>query len=346
MVSFECLVYRIAVEPHPDADRLEIARVMGYTSVVGLGQFETGDLAAYIPEQSVVPDDILEELGLAGRLSGKKKNRIRAMRFRGIFSQGLLYPLDGKKLCSTQLHEKDDVAEALGITKYVPEVPAQFAGKLAHMEGIVPYDVENIKKYPDLIRDGEPVTITEKIHGMLCRITCHDGNVHVSSKGIGNQGFVFTPDTDNTYTRLCEKYKSDILAIAERAQPNGCTVFAEVYGKKIQDLNYNSEPDMRVFDICVPSAWRNDVFLSTDAVLKMLDGLDLKYVPIAYRGPYSEEKLAENVGGRSLVPGSDNIREGIVIRPDLERTDANLGRIVLKAVAENYLLRKGGTEYE
>ena len=294
----------------------------------------------------MVPDDILEDLGLVGRLSGKKNNRVKAMRFRGIFSQGLLYPLNGRKLRSMRLCENDNVAEALGITKYVPEAPVQFAGELEHIEGIVPYDIENIKKYPDLIRDGEPVTITEKIHGTLCRITCHNGAFRVSSKGTGNLGFVFTPDTDNTYMQMCKKYKSDILTIAGRTQPNGCTIFTEVYGKKIQDLNYNSEPDMRVFDICVPDSWRNDAFLSTDAVLKLLDGLDLKYVPIAYRGPYSEERLAEHVNGKSLVPGSDNIREGIVVRPDTERADPNLGRVVLKAVAEKYLLRKGGTEYE
>ena len=346
MSSFECLVYRITVEPHPDADRLEVARVMGYTCVVGLNQFKTGDLAAYIPEQAVVPDDVLEELGLVGMLAGKNKNRVKAMMFRGIFSQGLLYPIVGKKLRSMNIHEKDDVMSALGITKYVPEVPAQFAGELENMDGIVPYDIENIKKYPDIIRGGEPVTITEKIHGILCRITCHNGEFRVSSKGMGNQGFVFTSDTDNTYMQICEKYKSDILAIAGRAQPNGCTIFAEVYGKKIQDLNYNSEPDMRVFDICVPTSWRNDAYLSTDSVLKMLDGLDLKYVPIAYRGPYSKERLAEHVNGKSLVPGSDNIMEGVVVRPDTERTDPNLGRVVLKAVAKNYLLRKGGTEYE
>ena len=346
MSSFECLVYRITVEPHPDADRLEVARVMGYTCVVGLNQFKTGDLAAYIPEQAVVPDDVLKELGLVGMLAGKKKNRVKAMMFRGIFSQGLLYPIVGKKLRSMNIHEKDDVMSALGITKYVPEVPVQFAGELEHMDGIVPYDIENIKKYPDIIRGGEPVTITEKIHGILCRITCHDGHVHVSSKGMGNQGFVFTPDTDNTYMQMCKKYKSDILTIAGRTQPNGCTIFTEVYGKKIQDLNYNSEPDMRVFDICVPGVLRNCVFLSTDAVLKMLRGLDLKYVPIAYRGPYSKMKLIKLVNGKSLVPGSDNVMEGVVVRPDMERTDPNLGRVVLKAVAKNYLLRKGGTEYE
>ena len=104
--------------------------------------------------------------------------------------------------------------------------------------------------------------------------------------------------------------------------------------------------DGRSDQMAVPDVWRNGVFLSTKDTLKLLDGLDLKYVPIAYKDPYSEEKLAEHVNGKSLVPGSDNLREGIVVRPDTERTDPNLGRVVLKAVAKNYLLRKGGTEYE
>lgn len=39
------------------------------------------------------------------------------------------------------------------------------------------------------------------------------------------------------------------------------------------------------------------------------------------------------------------MREGIVIRPVLERRHDALGRVQLKSVSDDYLLRKGGTEY-
>ena len=56
MGAFECAVVRVSVETHPNADAIEIAKVGDYQSIVKKGQFNTGDLAVYIPEQAVVPE--------------------------------------------------------------------------------------------------------------------------------------------------------------------------------------------------------------------------------------------------------------------------------------------------
>ena len=62
MAEFKVLVERLVIEEHPNADRLELARVGDYQSIVLKDQFETGALAAYIPEAALVPEEILEEL--------------------------------------------------------------------------------------------------------------------------------------------------------------------------------------------------------------------------------------------------------------------------------------------
>ena len=54
MANFEAPIVRLTIEPHPYADRLEIARALGYLSVVAKGEFQTGNLAVYIPENSGV----------------------------------------------------------------------------------------------------------------------------------------------------------------------------------------------------------------------------------------------------------------------------------------------------
>ena len=52
-----------------------------------------------------MPDDILEELELTGRLAGSKKNRVKAIKLRGVLSQGILYPATtGKRFDSTHIH--------------------------------------------------------------------------------------------------------------------------------------------------------------------------------------------------------------------------------------------------
>jgi len=166
MSSFNCPVVKLKIETHPNADRLSIAIVDGYKCIVLKDEFKTGDLAVYIPEQATVPDWLIEKMGLKGRLAGKRQNRVKAIRLRGIFSQGLICPLSYLP-GSEKLKLGDDCSELLGIVKYEPPVPAKLSGDVwnAGEQRTIRYDVENIKKYPRLFVDGEDVVFAEKLHG-------------------------------------------------------------------------------------------------------------------------------------------------------------------------------------
>lgn len=95
MAEFEVKVVKIdRIEDHPNADALELAVIGGYRAIVKLGEFEAGDLAVYIPEAAIVPDWLLKRMGLEGKLAGKDKNRVKAIKLRGILSQGLVLPLE------------------------------------------------------------------------------------------------------------------------------------------------------------------------------------------------------------------------------------------------------------
>ena len=342
MSSFKCLVCRVEVHPHPDADRIEVARVGGYTCVIMKGQFHTDDLAIYIPEQAVIPDDILEETGLTGKLDGPECNRLTAKRLRGVLSQGLLYPIHGRKIPRDMtLREGQDVTELLGVVKYEYPIPSELAGKVMSVDGLVKYDMEDIKKYPGVIKPGEAVTITEKLHGILCRISRIDGTVYISSKGNGNHGLAFTPDNSNKYMRTYKKYQKEVEEVMYALGPEDYTIFAEIFGNGIQDLKYNTDPQMRVFDIHV-----NGKFLITEDVMTVLEGSKLQYVPVIYSGPFFDGLVERHAAGMSTIPGANNIREGVVIRPDVERIDMHAGRVIFKAKSSDYLLRDGGTEYE
>ena len=58
-------------------------RIWGYTACVAKGLFRPGDLAAYLPPDSLVPDT--PEFAFLG-----EHRRIKVRRLRGIYSQGLL----------------------------------------------------------------------------------------------------------------------------------------------------------------------------------------------------------------------------------------------------------------
>jgi RNA ligase (TIGR02306 family) len=99
MSNFECPVVKVRIEPHPNADAIEIARVGDFQSIVKKGQFQDGDFAVYIPEQAVVPVWMLREMGMydeereKGGLAGPLGNRVKAIKLRGVVSQGLIFPI-------------------------------------------------------------------------------------------------------------------------------------------------------------------------------------------------------------------------------------------------------------
>ena len=118
MAQFEVPVVRVdRIEEHPGADALEIAVVRGYRCVVKIGAHRAGDLVAYIPEDAIVPEPLIREMRLwdeakgKGMLAGKKGDRVKAIRLRGIVSQGLLYPVEGREEGQRVLAEAREAAE-------------------------------------------------------------------------------------------------------------------------------------------------------------------------------------------------------------------------------------------
>lgn len=94
MSTFEVKVYAAKIEVHPNADAIELARISDYLSIVKKGQFKNGDLVVYIPAGALLPEWILKKLELEGKLAGKDKNRIKAIRLRGILSEGVIFPIE------------------------------------------------------------------------------------------------------------------------------------------------------------------------------------------------------------------------------------------------------------
>ena len=353
MSEFKTEVVRIKVKPHENADRLEIAQVGEFQSIVGKGQYETGDLVAYIQEGSVVPDDVLEDMGLKGKLAGSRGNRVKAARLRGVLSQGLCYP------AREGWEEGQDVSGELGIEKYEPPVPKEMDGQVysAGFNKAVKYDIENFKRYPDVLEEGEPVVMTEKIHGswaqlaVLSEANAHEehGRAAVISKGLGSKGLLFMPDAEenknNVYLRAFRE--NGIMEKVARPDEN-VFVLGEVYG--VQDLKYDAGKDIgfRVFDVRIghPNSPERGRYLNHEELTAFCEKHDLKRVPVLYEGPFSKAKMLEVTDGPETVSGEElHIREGIVVRPQKERRHDRLGRVQLKSVSEDYLTRQDGTEY-
>ena len=372
MATFAVTVCPIEIEPHPNADRLKLAKVGEFRSIVGLNQFQTGDLVAYIPEQALVPDPLIEEMGLTGKLAGKACNRVKAVRLRGILSQGLCYPARKGWV------EGQDVTEELGIIKYEPPIPAHMDGQVygAGIDRTVRFDVENWKRYPDVIVEGEEVVFTEKIHGTFTQIgvvpddMAHEkhGTLVVASKGMADKGLAFLPDAEenelNLYLRAArahgvsdkirEVFSGGLHENGEvRCLDRGDPVFVlgEVFGQGVQDLHYAASTakdetlGFRVFDIYIgPPRSGGGRYLDDAELDAACKEMGLERVPVLYRGPFSRRVMLEYTAGIEAVSGKGmNMREGIVIKPVEERRDdlSGLGRVMVKSISDEYLARKG-----
>ncbi len=370
MAEFECKVYRLTIEEHPNADAIELAAVGDYRSIVKKGQFKTGDLGVYIPEGAVCPEWLISHLGLEGRLAGKQKNRVKAIKLRGILSQGLIFGLRGgwnggttpAYVCTPEdafeVKEGDVVTDFLEVTKYEPPIPTHMGGEVFNAHGLtLLYDIENFKKYPDILKEGEFVSITEKIHGTWCCFSFHpDCDTYIiTSKGLSGKGLAFKlngRNETNLYVRALklteDASKKDVIARGMEVfgvnQP--FYILGEVYGQGVQDLHYGMQGvGFRVFDIYFGYPGIGN-FADSKDLPGLCKILNIEMVPVLHFGEFSKELMLELTDGTETVSGDEkNIREGIVIKPHTERRDLELGRVALKSVSEKYLLRKGGTEF-
>ncbi|KOU19285.1 2'-5' RNA ligase [Streptomyces sp. WM6372] len=358
MSTLRVTAEELTVHEHPNADALELAQVGLYRAVVAKGAYRTGEFALYIPEQAVLPAGLIEELGLTGRLAGGAADRVKAVRLRGELSQGLV--CRPRALADVDLAraagEGTDFAELLGITKWAPPVPTTMNGEVEAAPELLPWvDIENLQRYPDLFEPGEPVVLTEKLHGTACLLTyvADGGRVLVSSKGFGSKGLALREDERNLYWRAVRGHGVPEVAakLAERLGATRIGVFGEVYGAGVQDLAYGTDartaatgPGYAVFDV---SAEIDGQVRWLDPQELLPDG-ELPLVPRLFEGPYELATVLELATGRETVSGrSTHLREGVVIRPVVERHSPVVGgRAVAKAVSPAYLTRKGGTEYE
>ncbi|RKS10590.1 RNA ligase (TIGR02306 family) [Nocardiopsis sp. Huas11] len=359
MSTLRVTAERLTIHPHPNADALELAQVGLYRAVVAKGAYRTGDWAVYIPESALLPAGLVEELGLTGRLAGSQRNRVRAIRLRGELSQGIVCRpalLADADLAAAHT-AGTDFAEELGVTKWVPEIPVHMSGDLVPAADLLPWiDVENVKRYPDVFEPGEPVVATEKIHGTACLFTfvAETGEEYCSSKGFASRRQGLARTEQNLYWRAVTAHGVPKAAreIAERYGAARVGVFGEVFGAGVQDLGYGEtgrgeRPGYAVFDVAMELGGQR-VWVDSAELHELLDSVGLPAVPRLFEGGYDADALLAAAGGTETWSGrSVHLREGLVVRPARERHSEVLGgRAIVKVVSDDYLTRKGGTEYE
>jgi len=327
MSNFKVEVVKVdKVISHSNADRLDLVSLVGmaYQVVSAKDNFQAGDLAFYFPIDSVIPDNFLDEFGIRPYYSKK----LSAAKLRGIFSEGLLVPV-WKNFTG---NVEDDYTEYFGVTKYEYPIPQSLNGEVEAPIGQYKFpSPEHLKRYRNILNEGEEVVVTEKLHGINFTVLVDDRGVHIGSH--------------NYFWKRNETNKNLIYVRAYNENPElhklpiNTQVFAEVYG--VQDIKYglvNGKIDIALFAVKSDGS-----FLNYKEFVAFCEEFCLPRVPVLYIGAYSWQVGAQFNNADSVVD-KKSIMEGVVVQPIVERTHPEIGRVVLKLISDRYLLRKGGTE--
>lgn len=374
MSTFGVFIETLAtIDPHPNADRLEIGTLVdiGYEFILPKGAFKVGDRVIYFPEDAILPEVVLERIGLKGKLGGASKNRVKAIKIRGCVSQGVVSSLSSAfgpradeldcdpidypshapagsvdEFLDGQDGEKIDYSVTLGIEKYDPDVRQSGgpngAPRVAENPlpaGVMKYDLENAerhKKAVEVLLSEALVYVTEKVEGAnLTALLRADGTKAICSK---NRNLVGDDFDQSIWARGAQN--AGLWGELERLQrdffPGKSIAFrGELVGPGDGRGNWYELPELtaKIFDIEV-----NGRSLDSTEFWTLLPANIC--VPLLHVG-----RLEDFLGGRSLrevCTGPSELlktklREGIVIKPMHEMSLRGLGRVALKQRSPEYL---------
>jgi len=344
-----------AVENHPDADRLDIVKILGTQCIVGRGEYAVGDKVIYFPPDMMIPEGVAEGLGVKKYLKHvrwnheKVQSRIAACRLRGVPSYGFVIDSNQRVDVNT------DLTAIYGGEKYEPPINMMIGvgGKRFNEYGLPEgkfhryTHIQQYWRYPNVFDPKEDVVITEKIHGTNSRlgVLFEDGEWTFAA-GSHRVRWKDCPTGD----RYWKPFSAPIMRLLNAlcGETADVIVFGEIYGSAVQDMNYGVMGDegYRVFDISV-----NGQYLDWADVTAHCLKHGVPLVPLLYQGPWEvvSEALDEYAsGGTNLgVPtGKFKGREGIVIKTATDRVTDHIGgkrnshRAIVKYVSADYLDRK------
>lgn len=360
------------IQPHTNADRLEIATVYGFQVIVSKGRYKVGDKAIYIPIDSILPDKLEAIIFPPDSKIKLNKGRVRQIRIRKLASQGMLInPSEISSIINpSYLKDEQDLKEILNVVKYEPPAPKMQGpsgpknrnknndNPLFHQYN----GLNNIKWMPDLFKEGEPVVIQEKLHGMNARASILPYHANTFWKKV-KQRLGLTPAIEECYgsNRVQISGKAGYKGFYDEDLHGKCfksvdvfnkiklgeTVYGEIIGPGIQK-NYDyglKELKFVLFDVKVLQPDGTQRWLTPMEVEIFAFERGFEYVPVLYSGPYNKAMAYELTKGDSVYNPKQKVREGIVIKAQ-DNYDTLGNKKALKWISEDYLADFSNTDFQ
>lgn len=317
------------ISAHPNADSLELIKILGWQVVAKKGEFQEGDLVVYIATDTIV-EDIPQYYFL------KNKNfRIRPMRLRGEWSEGLILPLTEfpSILLAPQIKEGLELDDLVKAKHYEKPIPASLSGEVKY--GNLPYclsktDETRGQAFPDLIEElfGVETVISTKCDGSSGTYVWKDGEFDVCSRNL-----TLKESPQNTFWKMAFKY--ELKHILDTFHRN-IALRGEVCGPGIQKNPMGlDEPTFCLFDIYDIDERR---YFNFGERMDFASEFALPIAPVLWVGKFNYMMAdLENMAENTTYPTNGKPVEGIVVRPTVEmRSEVMDSRLSFKIISKKY----------
>jgi RNA ligase (TIGR02306 family) len=330
----------LSLDKHLNADTLQIAKVLGFQTVVKEGLYSVGSSVMYFEPDTAFTLETAQALGIDSYLSkktdiyGNKVLVIKEVKLRGELSEGLLLP-------EYKLANYGSELNSFPCFKYeAPSTQTKCENAAAENVLFPQYgSLENLRKSPNFFIEGDQVVVTEKIHGTNSRVgfyTGEDGNLVLQAGSRTVNRTKPEPGTQGLYWKPFD-LQPGLITLLESlflARVKYATVYGEIYGPTIQSYSYglvNKEIAYRAFTIKTDGK-----VMAPKAAHDLFAYYGVEAVPIIHEGPYTYEliqQLAERVTSCASKEFTQHLAEGVVVQHQDK---------IAKYVSTNFLLGKSG----
>lgn len=335
-----------ALSPIAGADRIELAKVLGYQTVVKKGEFNVGDLIVWHS-----PDTIVDANNPVYSFLAPNGFRIKTSKFKGVYSQGLalsIFAFDSMNQDS--FYSNHVFSEGEDVTVYV---------KILKYEKALPEGNEALGHFPDFLRKtDEPNLLSnpqllEQFNGKFCYITLkmdgQSGTYFLNDEfGVCSRNLQLKDTESSPFWQLARKYSLASIMAEHRAKVKesnnldylpGLSLQAEIYGPGIQGNHMGAkEKQLAIFNLFDISSRK---YSDSRHLFTLCNEYLLPMVPVLWSDEFrwSLEGLQDFANKQKYANGAP--AEGIVIRPLRECLTPEGERLSAKIISQAFAAKYG-----
>ena len=350
------------IDPNPGADRIMIASVLGYQSVIVKDSFKEGDLIIFVHTDTTIKYQEWNKFLFKKDSDITKPLRIKNQKLRGQISQGVIFPLSIIKIDSPLLAGVD-VAEVIGVEKYEAPLALELAGKAEggyypNRYGLSATDEENCQSSPDLLKEfnGLEVYASLKADGssgsfIWTGINPWHGTPSGGEFKVCSRRLTLLEDKEqgreslNTFWYIANKY--NLKEKLSKAGIDGYIIRGEVCSPRIQKNRLGlTEPELFVFDFFVihylDGKVQQNGYENLKETCNKLGLKTVKTIPLEGKETFIFDEKIHTLEyfqkiANELKYDNGQPAEGLVLRPISSTYSRSLGRnLSCKFISQNY----------